>query len=48
MTAAEKAMRDIGALLAAHISGKRGALEVINDLHRVNGAYSVERIGEGA
>lgn len=46
MTAAEKAMQDIQALLDGYSKEWRREIDVVMDLHRIVGAYSVERIGE--
>jgi len=47
MTAAEKAMEDIGAALDEFYRGDTWEPSTINAIARIAGAYSVERIGEG-
>lgn len=46
MTAAEKAMQDITALLENHYAGNIFSPDVIAGVSRIVGVYDVERIGE--
>lgn len=48
MTAAEKAMAEIGAALEGYFSGARSELSALNSIARANGAYLMERTGVGA
>jgi predicted RNase H-like HicB family nuclease len=48
MTAAEKAMQNIGEALDAYFRGVQSEPSTLNAIARINGAYSVERIGEAA
>ena len=48
MTAAEKAMQDINALLEEHYSVRLGRTETLAAISRIVGAYEIERIGEQA
>ena len=48
MTAAEKAMQDIAALLEQHYAGEVAMTEVdvVMAVNRIVGRYDIERIGE--
>jgi hypothetical protein len=46
MTAAEKAMQDIGEVLDKFYRGDCTSVDALNAISRTNGAYSMERIGE--
>jgi hypothetical protein len=48
MTAAEKAMQDIGEALDKFYRGDCQSVDTLNAIARINGAYSVDRIGEAA
>lgn len=48
MTAAEKAMQDIGAALDAYFEGRQSEPNTLNAIARANGAYLMERTGVGA
>ena len=47
MTAAEKAMHEIGEALEAFFMGSITSEDLNDTIAQINGAYSVERIGEG-
>ena len=46
MTAAEKAMQEIQALLEQHYAGNIFSPDVIAGVSRIVGRYDIERIGE--
>ena len=46
MTAAEKAMQEIGAALDGYFTGAQSEPNALNQIARIVGAYSVDRIGE--
>lgn len=48
MTAAEKAMQDIGAALDQFFKGNITSVDALNAVAQANGAYSIEHIGESA
>lgn len=47
MTAAEKAMQDIGAALESYFNGAQSEPNALNSIARIVGRYDIERIGEG-
>lgn len=46
MTAAEKAMQDIQALLEQHYAGNIFSPDVVGGVSRIVGRYAMDRIGE--
>ena len=48
MSAAEKAMQDITAILEEHYAGRTFSHEALNGISRIVGRYDIERIGEQA
>lgn len=48
MTAAEKAMQDIGAALDEFYAGSIHSVDALNRVARANGGYMMERTGVGA